>query len=109
MLWRLLRIGDAPYFVLGADGNAKIQLRVASAWDWMQEFELRSLTVEPRFAGQPEITWRALVSTRSTGTESEVCGHVEVRWSHGRFQGAPEAKIYLDTPHTETPGYFPLI
>ncbi|MDE0216074.1 MAG: hypothetical protein OXN79_05775 [bacterium] len=31
--------------------------------------------------------------------------HVEVRWSHGRFQGSPEAKVYLKTPHLETPGY----
>jgi len=30
---------------------------------------------------------------------------VEVRWSHGRFAQAPEAKVYLDTPHTKVPGY----
>ena len=35
-------------------------------------------------------------------------GHVEVRWSHGRFCGPPEAKVYLDTPHADVPGYFPL-
>jgi hypothetical protein len=32
-------------------------------------------------------------------------GHVEVRWSHGRFLGSPEAKVYLDTPHVHVPGY----
>ena len=37
-----------------------------------------------------------------------VLGHVEVRWSHGLFCGPPEAKVYLDTPHTEVPGYFRL-
>jgi hypothetical protein len=109
MLWRLLRIGDAPYFVLGADGSAGLQLRVASAWDWMQEFELRSFAVHPRHAGQPEVGWRALVRMRSDGTQREVHGHVEIRWSHGRFQGAPEAKVYLDTPHGDTPGYFALV
>ncbi len=36
-------------------------------------------------------------------------GHVEVRWSHGRFRGAPEAKVYLDTPHADVPGYSPLV
>ena len=39
----------------------------------------------------------------------EVGGHVEVRWSHGRFGGLPEAKVYLDTPHARVPGYFPLV
>jgi hypothetical protein len=109
MLWRLLRIGDASYFVLGVDGSASLRLRVASAWDWMQEFELRSFAVHPRVAGQPEVGWRAAVRRRSDGSEREILGHVEIRWSHGRFQGAPEAKVYLDTPHGETPGYFPLV
>ena len=36
-------------------------------------------------------------------------GHVEVRWSHGRFVGASGAKVYLDTPPMETAGYTELI
>ena len=38
----------------------------------------------------------------------EVAGHIEVRWSHGRFGGLPEAKGYLDVPHHRVPGYFEL-
>jgi hypothetical protein len=109
LLWRLLRIGDAPYFILGTDGLQRIQLRVASTWDWMQQFELRAISIHARTAGQPEVGWRASIRTRSDGSERDVLGHVEVRWSHGRFQGAPEAKVYLDTPHDNVPGYFPLV
>ena len=108
MLWKLLRIGDAPYFVLGAVGTQHMRLRVASAWDWIQAYELRAFAVGPRPAGQPEVEWNAVVSSRSTGVEIQVAGHVEVRWSHGRFNGSPEAKVYLDTPLSDTPGYFPL-
>ena len=54
------------------------------------------------------VAWRAVVRNRDTRAEQTVAGHVEVRWSHGRFAGRPEAKVYLDTPHTEIPGYFPL-
>jgi hypothetical protein len=109
LLWRLLRIGDAPYFVLGADDRgASVRLRVASTWDWVQASELRSFTVGPRPAGQPEVGWAAVVRDRASGEETEVRGHVEVRWSHGRFSGCPEAKVYLDTPLAEVPGYFPL-
>jgi len=109
LLWRVLRIGDASYFVLGTDGTSHVRLRVASAWDWTQTFELRSLTVHPRAAGQPEVGWRAQVRVLETGADVDVNGHVEIRWSHGRFQGAPEAKVYLDTGHAEVPGYFPLV
>jgi len=38
-----------------------------------------------------------------------VQGHVEIRWSHGRFSGAPEAKVYLDTPHANVPVFHPLV
>jgi hypothetical protein len=107
-LWRLLRIGDAPYFILGTARQSQMRLRVASAWDWMQDFELRQLVVEPREAGQPEVAWFAEVLDKAAGSERLVEGHVEIRWSHGRFQGSPEAKIYLDTPHAVVPGFFDL-
>ena len=54
------------------------------------------------------VGWNAIVRRRDDGSETSVAGHVEVRWSHGRFCGPPEAKVYLDTPHTAVPGYFPL-
>jgi hypothetical protein len=108
-LWRILRIGDAPYFILGASGASQMRLRVASAWDWSQDFEFRALTVQPRSSGQPEVSWQAEVLERESGSIRRVVGHVEIRWSHGRFQGAPEAKIYLDTPHDEVPGFFQLM
>jgi hypothetical protein len=108
MLWRLLRIGSAPYFVLGAAPGGFLRLRIATPWDWRNAFELRTFDVEPRAGGQPMVTWRAVVRDRDSRTVRTVAGHVEVRWSHGRFAGRPEAKVYLDTPHAEVPGYFPL-
>jgi hypothetical protein len=109
MFWRMLRVSGATYFVLGASPSAPLRLRVGAKWDWQQEFELAGLSIEPRTAGQPEVAWRAAVRRRSDGTRLEVNGHVEIRWSHGRFNGFPEAKVYLDTPHTDVPGYHPLV
>jgi hypothetical protein len=111
MLWRLLRISSVTYFVLGTQpGSGRrppsvLRVRVDAAWDWSQAFELRSFTVAARSAGQPEVSWQAIVRNRNTGVENAVAGHVEVRWSHGRFNGSPEAKVYLDTPLLEVPGY----
>ena len=59
-------------------------------------------------AGQPKIGSRATVRDHEAAIETNVDGHVEVRWSHGRFAQAPEAKVYLDTPHTHVPGYLHL-
>ncbi len=108
LLWRLLRVSNATYFVLGTDRAAYLRLRVGSTWDWNHGFDLREFTVAPRPAGQPEVSWRALVKTRASGITHDVAGHVEIRWSHGRFVGTPEAKVYLDSPYASIPGYEPI-
>ena len=108
MLWRLLRIGSAPYFVLGASAKGFMRLRIATPWDWRQHFELRKFSIEPRAGGQPMIAWEAIVRRRSDGGELPVRGYVEIRWSHRRFGAPPEAKVHLETPHREVPGYFAL-
>jgi hypothetical protein len=32
-----------------------------------------------------------------------------LRWSHGKFSGNPEAKVYLTTPPHDVPGYTQLL
>jgi hypothetical protein len=108
VLWRLLRIGSAPYFLLGVDARQALQLRVASPWDWRQSFRFLDLEITPARAGQPQVDWVGTYECRADRGLHQVRGHVEVRWSHGRFTHPPEAKIYLDTPTSELPGYFPL-
>ncbi len=107
-LWRFLRVAAATYFVLGSDGERMVRLRVGSPWDWRQSFRLRRFDVEPVVSGQPVVRWVATVDDRAAGEARTVEGHIEVRWSHGRFSGPPEAKVYLDTPHHLVPGYWPI-
>lgn len=109
MLWRLLRLAASPYFVLGTGEGRSLRLRLATPWDWHQLFDLRDLEVSPDPRGQPRVSWQAAVADRRSGEQLDIRGHVEVRWSHGRLGGHPEAKVYLDTPHTRVPGYFGLV
>jgi hypothetical protein len=108
MVWRLLRIGNAAYFLLGADARRSLRLRVASSWDWRQAYRLVGLDIVAGTSGQPQVNWSASYVERATMRTRSVQGHVEVRWSHGRFVQPPEAKVYLDTPTDELPGYFAL-
>lgn len=109
LVWRMLRIGSAPYFVLGASAADSIRLRVATPWDWRADYRLKAFEVTAQEGGQPRVGWTAVVDARHAGTTTAVQGHVEIRWAHGRFGGYPEAKVYLDTPHREVPGYYPLV
>lgn len=110
MLWRLLRLQPAPYFVLGIASSARpVRFRVDTPWDFRRRYTFGSFALWPDpKAGQPTVRWRADLRDNLSATPVHVDGHVEIRWSHGRFSGAPEAKVYLDTPHEETPGYSPL-
>jgi hypothetical protein len=108
MLWRLLRIGNAAYFLLGADPRRSLRLRVASPWDWRQAYRLVGLEIDAAHSGQPQVNWCATYTDRGSSRRRTVQGHVEVRWSHGRFAQPPEAKVYIDTPSDQIPGYFPL-
>ncbi len=106
--WRLLRFGQAPYFLLGQVSKHPLRLRIATPWDWRQIYDFTSLSVESRAAGQPTVDWVAHMRSKHSREVIEVKGHVEVRWSHKAFQNVPEAKIYLDSPHSSVPGYFEL-
>ncbi len=108
MAWRLLRLQAAPYFVLGTTEGATLRVRVGTPWDWRQRFQLVAFDVAAEAGGQPRVSWRLEVHDRETGDDRVAAGHVEIRWSHGRFGQPPEAKVYLDTPHRDVPGYFPL-
>jgi hypothetical protein len=109
MLWRLLRLSDAPYYILGTDTKGvQVRVRVGTPWDWRQQFRLKSFEVFAADAGQPVVTWTGVAEETGSGRPLRVDDHVEIRWSHGRFNGSPEAKVYLDTAHADVPGYFAL-
>lgn len=104
----LLRIPQAVYFLLGRTGRAPLRFKVLSRWDWASRYELRAFTITPTTAMQPTVDWALTVLDRTSGAESSARGHVEIRWSHGRFNKAPEAKVYLDSGLDSTPGYVSL-
>jgi hypothetical protein len=109
-VWRLLRLESAPYFVLGesAEGHP-IAHRVVTPGDLRRTHRFRDLDVSAASGrGQPIVEWEARFTERSSGREVSARGHVEVRWSHGKFAQVPEAKVYLDSPHRLVPGYIPL-
>lgn len=105
MLWRLLRIYSATYFILGIDRRRTMRLRVMTPWEWRQSYEFVSLTVRAAGRGQPRINWEVAYRDLAAWQRRRVRGHVEIRWSHRPFCGSPEAKVYLDTPHVAVPGY----
>lgn len=109
MLWRLLRLQPAPYFVLGATKKSEpLRYRVGTPWDFRDRWQFKGFDVWPDPAGQPLVRWRADLVDNLDGRPIVSEGYVEVRWTHGKFGGAPEAKVHLSSDPHQTAGYFPL-
>lgn len=104
----LLRIPQAIYFLLGQSGRTSLRFKVLSRWDWAARYQMRGFSVAPSRTMQPTVAWRLDVFDRELGVEQSARGHVEIRWSHGRFNKSPEAKVYLDSDLHDTPGYVDL-
>lgn len=108
--WWLLRLAPAPYFLLGDSPRTPLRIRVDTPWDWRQRWRFVELDIRPAAdAGQPQIEWSIHVEDRHTREPARADGYVEIRWSHGRFSGHPEAKVQLRTAHEMVPGYTPLL
>lgn len=110
LYWRLLRMQAAPYFVLGArHDQTSLRYRIDTPWDFQRRFKVLSFDITPGERGQPSVDWRARVAeTADMLAERELHGHVEIRWSHGKLNGSPEAKVYLGTDPLDVPGYDPI-
>ncbi len=109
MLWRLLRIYTATYFILGSNDKNDLRIRVCTPWEWNKKFRLQSFDIFPAGKGQPQVNWKAQCLDKKNKSSHEINGIVEIRWSHGKFCGSPEAKVQLKTQHEQVPGYYPLI
>lgn len=115
LLWRMLRLNSSPYFILGSSANSSLRLRVGTPWDWRQNYKFKEFNVShttgssPQTPIQPRVSWEAKIIEKETGLLKDIKGHVEIRWSHGRFCGNPEAKLYLDSDHSNVPGYYPIM
>jgi hypothetical protein len=108
--WWILRLAPAPYFLLGDSVRAPLRIRVDTPWDWRQSWRFIGFEVRAAVgAGQPQVDWAIHVEHRETGESRIAEGYVEIRWSHGRFSGHPEAKIQLRTAHELVPGYTALL
>ena len=109
MIWRLLRLQGAPYYLLGADKQSKpLRYRVETPWDFNQRYVVNGLNITAGNRGQPAVNWTASITSNESAVEHLVEGFVEIRWSHGKLNGPPEAKVHLSTNPHRVPGYQPI-
>lgn len=111
ILRHFMRLDASQYVWGGMEGGRTFAVMVPSITEWKQAWELVRIDVEPDHAAeQSKVMFRLVIKKRGTTNPVEVRYHAEIRWSHGRFSGNPEAKLYKDFKDwTTVPGFLAII
>ena len=103
MFHYFFRINGVEYILAGTEKKNPFAVLVLSGSDWIKEFRLLDIKALAKPAGQPEVVLRFLFKKLSDRTEFSIDLIVQIRWSHGKFCGNPEAKIYKSWAYNDLP------
>lgn len=102
---RFFRLGDSEYVLCGLDGNNDFGVTVPALTSWKRSgWNFKRLIAQPDLLrGQSVVNFELVVEERNKRKEHSFPFHAEIRWSHGKFAGNPEAKLYKEFAWTEVP------
>jgi hypothetical protein len=94
----LFRLDSVEYIVAGVSAGKEFAVRVPSIDDFRQEWEIRSIKAVADLSRKQSVVNIIVAYRNKANKTAEYTNkfHVEIRWSHGKFCGSPEAKLYKD-------------
>ena len=103
MRW-FFRLDSVSYLLCGIDAGGEFAVRIPSVTRWKSQWSLDAIAANPDLArGQSVVDFELKFTKSDDGTTNTASFHTELRWSHGRFCGSPEAKLYKEFQWSETP------
>ncbi|MCE5207292.1 MAG: hypothetical protein LLG42_03165 [Chloroflexi bacterium] len=91
------RIDSNSYIYVASEGKRSYALRIPSLTDWKANWKVTYVNpVSDNSRGQGYIKMPILVQNKADQMIYTYNFHIELRWSHGKFCGNPEAKLYKD-------------
>ena len=97
-------INTNAYILAGLEGRSPFAVLVPDLDDWTRRFEVKKIVAHPKEAGQPEVRISIILFDKDNRSEHTFNVRIEVRWSHGKFCGNPEAKAYREWGIHDIPG-----
>lgn len=100
------RLDSVPYLLSGIDGGTPFTVIVPSIGEWLKYWKIVNVqAVHNNNRGQcvVDFHFNYRSSRRRTSPINTLDFHAEVRWSHGKFCGNPEAKLYKNVHYAEVP------
>lgn len=104
LIKQFFRINSVAYFLVGLDRGKAFALWIPEITTWKKEWRLLEMVARPDLKKNQSVVNIELVIERKNPKELITMNYrVEIRWSHGKFCGNPEAKLYKDFAWGDVP------
>ena len=88
------KLDRTEYILAGTEDDKEFAVLMGDIDTWRQTFSIKEIMAEPISAGQPEVLIGFTFIEATTNRVFTFSIKCEVRWSHGKFCGNPESKLY---------------
>ena len=98
------RIGESEYLLCGLDKGTEFAVLVPDLTSFKRRWSVDQVTAEPDLVREQSVVqFRLSVRDKEQRKEYTLGFRAEIRWSHGKFAGNPEAKLYKNFLWTDVP------
>lgn len=102
---QFFRIDTVPYLLVGLDKHKGFAVQIPDLTNWKRKWRIESVAAVPDLGrGQSVVKIKVTTTDKNNRATSYEFGfRVEIRWSHGKFCGNPEGKLYKSFSWLEVP------
>jgi len=104
------RVNSVQYLLAGIDNGSPFAVMVPSITNWRKRWILHGVNAQPDY-NREQCVVNFQIECREKKTKEPVFFkfHSEIRWSHGKFCGNPEAKLYKEFKWLNVPFFEKLL
>ncbi len=107
-----LRVGENKYILCGLEQGEEFAIEIPDLTTFQNRWRFRGITALPDIDIKREqcvVKFHLILEERNTRQLFETVYRAEIRWSHGRLNGNPEAKLYKEFTWTKVPFFVQVI
>lgn len=105
-----LRLNSTPYILAGLEGGKPFAVKVPDVTKWFQQWNFIDITAKADTdREQCVVVFSLRLTSKENNKVVELPYHAEIRWSHGKFCGNPEGKLYKDFKWSDVPFFKKII
>ncbi len=88
------KLDGNEHILCGTENNKGFAVLINDLATWEKRFLITDIKAKPLDAGQPEVLITFSFQDEKTKNKFDYSIQCQVRWSHGKFCGNPESKLY---------------